>query len=101
MILNTSKPLLDKNGILTTDNPPFTGQNLKCDFILSNIRVSTGIEVRENWWGKWILVDTFIFSDDHRQKTKQIYCGSDYKEALRIHKSAVKGLKMKFQLGQT
>lgn len=43
--------------------------------ITASIRVSSAAIYREDWWGRWWLVETWIFSDDPRQKNRQIIHG--------------------------
>ena len=64
--------------------------------ITPKIRVSTAALPREDYWGNWMLIETWIFSDDPRQRSTQIIHKSE-PQALRAHAVVVRGLRNKFK----
>ena len=82
--------------------------------ITDNVRVSSAALHRVEWQGSWWLVETWIFSDDPRQRNVQVVhgeCSSMNGErppreelcatARRIHAQMVDGLRRKFSLANT
>lgn len=57
------------------DEPQARNIDLGKSQITPLIRVSSAALLREEVWGRWWLVETWIFSDDERQKNRQIIHG--------------------------
>jgi hypothetical protein len=57
------------------DEPQARSIDLGKSQITPIIRVSSAALMRDDWWGSWWLVETWIFSDDPRQKSRQIIHG--------------------------
>lgn len=57
------------------DEPQARNIDLGKSAITPLIRVSSAALYREDWWGRWWLVETWIFSDDQRQRNRQIIHG--------------------------
>lgn len=58
------------------DDPDFDRNiDLGHSAITPAIWVSSAALCRDDWFGKWWLIETWIFSDDPRQKNRQIIHG--------------------------
>jgi hypothetical protein len=86
-------------------------QQLASTLVTPHICVSSAAIRRDDWWGKWWLVETWIFSDDPRQRDRQIIHnkgmsgGGDAPPerlcdtARKVHEYVVDGLRRKFDTG--
>lgn len=82
--------------------------------ITASIRVSTAAIWREEHFGKYFIVETWIFSDDPRQKSRQIIHGTpsefsvsqalqaaqeppEFRTAQKVHRQIANNLKAIYQ----
>lgn len=76
---------------------PFESKSLKHTIISMSplVRVSTAKLARQDIYGNWWLIETWIFSDDPEQFNRQIIHKTD-REALKVHDLIVHGLRFKY-----